>query len=111
MRLLTLPLLVSSAFLSSTIVNAYVVNVWQTNDCSGPVNATYDLKSDGECQTYPWFEGGYSFMYDSDVGCELSLWDHESCVYEREKTRTQNVCFVPGFKVKGLRCGEYNILA
>ena len=71
MRFLTLPTLLASALLLPTFVNAFVVKVWQNDNCAGEPDYIVDRGSDGDCE---WFEGGASFKYYSDTGCFLSTW-------------------------------------
>ena len=71
MRFLTLFTLLASTLFFSTLVNAFVVKVWQNDNCTGMPDYIVDRGSDGDCE---WFEGGASFKYYSDLGCFLSTW-------------------------------------
>lgn len=85
----------------SSLAGAFVVDIWQNKNCSGTPSSTIDRESDGDCE---WFEGGYSFKYQSDIGCILSTWSDAECNNGKAVMRRQNICFTPEYKAFAFQC-------
>ena len=101
MRLLNLPILLASPLILPTLISSFKVWIWQNNNYSGPADYTVDRGSDGDCE---WFEGGYSFKYDSKIGCALSTWSDAECNAGKAVMRRQHVCFTPDYKAFAFQC-------